>query len=148
MKYKTGLFQGDSLSTLLLCLAITPFSWALDRRREIHCRSFGRVVTHTLLIDDLKVYANSKSAPRQLKDRRTSVTSNWNVTKHKEVSNGNTGQGNTTAHGRGHNEWRCIPNGNGHQPKYIYIYRYVFASHSGTLQQEQVARYLMRIKKI
>ena len=61
LKYHRGLFQGDSLSPLLFCLCIAPLSCALNGLKTgFRSVEMGDTISHTLFMDDLKVYAASK----------------------------------------------------------------------------------------
>ena len=61
---KRGLFQGDSLSPLLLCHAILPLSHALKKLNGYRIRrsTVKGSITHMLYMDDLKLYAESPAA--------------------------------------------------------------------------------------
>ncbi len=63
--YQRGLLQGDSLSPLMFCLCIAPLSWALRRRAGVVSARLGIKITHTLFMDDLKVYASSEGSLRR-----------------------------------------------------------------------------------
>jgi hypothetical protein len=54
--FSRGIFQGDSLSPLLFCLALTPISNIL-KRNNVGYVIQGRKVSHLLYMDDLKVFA-------------------------------------------------------------------------------------------
>ena len=60
IEYKRGLFQCDSLSSLLFCLCLVPLSVKLGRTVGYDCVELGSPVTHQLFMDDLKVYGCSK----------------------------------------------------------------------------------------
>ena len=62
--YQWGLFQGDSLSPLLFCLAILLLSHALRKLDgyRIRCSTVKTSITHMLYMDDLKLYAESSAA--------------------------------------------------------------------------------------
>ena len=53
---KSGIFQGDSLSSLLFCLALAPLSSLLNESSYGY-EIYGQKITHLLYIDDLKTYA-------------------------------------------------------------------------------------------
>ncbi|CAH2099489.1 unnamed protein product [Euphydryas editha] len=58
---RRGIFQGDSLSPLLFCLAVNPLSFILNRYEMKGYKlkdSFW--INHLLYMDDLKIYANNK----------------------------------------------------------------------------------------
>lgn len=66
IKYKRGLFLGDSLSPLLFCLSIIPISTALEMTPGYQCAHLR--LMHLLYMDDLKVYAEDpKSLEAALK---------------------------------------------------------------------------------
>lgn len=54
-----GIFQGDSLSPLLFCLAVNPLSFMLkkENRGYVISRSTKMKLTHLFYMDDLKLYA-------------------------------------------------------------------------------------------
>ena len=59
---KRGIFQGDSLSPLLFCLAINPISLILHKYKVKGYKlkdSFW--INHLLYMDDLKIYANNRN---------------------------------------------------------------------------------------
>ena len=56
--FRRGIFQGDSLSPLLFCLALAPITHML-RRAGVGYRIGGQTVSHLLYVDDLKVFARS-----------------------------------------------------------------------------------------
>ncbi len=51
-----GIFQGDSLSPLLFCMALTPLSNMLNQT-GLGYKCYGRTINHLLYMDDLKLYA-------------------------------------------------------------------------------------------
>ena len=57
--FRRGIFQGDSLSPLLFCLALTPISRLL-RRNKVGYTIEKMKVNNLLYIDDLKVFAKGK----------------------------------------------------------------------------------------
>ena len=66
VKIQRGIFQGDSLSPLLFCLAIDPLSKVLKKQNvgydlgQVRGRNKKKeVVNHLLFMDDLKLYADS-----------------------------------------------------------------------------------------
>ena len=72
VKVKKGIFQGDSLSPLLFCLAIDPLSKLLKKRQEAYNLGKERKqdpannINHLLFMDDLKLYAGSDNDLGQL----------------------------------------------------------------------------------
>ena len=62
--YQRGLFQVDSLSLLLFCLAIHSLSDALRKFNgyRIRCSTVQASIIHMLFMDDLKLYAESSAA--------------------------------------------------------------------------------------
>ena len=65
--FRNGIFQGDSLSPLLFCIALIPLSNILDREK-IGYRIWKRVVSNLLYIDDLKIYTRSKETMKRVKE--------------------------------------------------------------------------------
>ena len=62
MRYRRGLFQGDSLSPLLFCLCLAPLSYGLRKLEGYKCDSLGSKITHQLFMDDLKVCARGEES--------------------------------------------------------------------------------------
>ncbi len=56
VKFRRGLYQGDSLSPLLFTLAIAPRSRMLSRWGGFVSNHHPNPITHTLFMDDLKIY--------------------------------------------------------------------------------------------
>ena len=65
--FRRGIFQGDSLSPLLFCLALAPIS-AMLVRANLGYRIKKKIVSNLLYIDDLKVYARSDTEMQQCKE--------------------------------------------------------------------------------
>ena len=65
VKYKRGIFQGDSLSPLPYCLSVSPLymSYALNQRKGVDVPHTQQQLTHLVFVDSLKLYA---SCPREL----------------------------------------------------------------------------------
>lgn len=65
---KTGIYQGDSLSPLLFCLALFPLSSLLNQSNTgYQCKKEDLKVNHLLYVDDLKLLAkNDKELEKQL----------------------------------------------------------------------------------
>ena len=66
VKIQRGIFQGDSLSPLLFCLAIDPLSKVLKKQKvgydlgQVRGKDKKKeVINHLLFMDDLKLYADS-----------------------------------------------------------------------------------------
>ena len=55
---KRGIFQGDSLSPLLFCLALVPLSNELNET-EFGYKIFDRTISHLFYMDDLKLFAKN-----------------------------------------------------------------------------------------
>ena len=72
VKISRGIFQGDSLSPLLFCLSINPLSVLLNMEgvgynlEKTRSKTPGRVISHLLFMDDLKVYANNETNLKKL----------------------------------------------------------------------------------
>ena len=66
IKFRRGIFQGDSLSPLLFCLCLTPITNIL-RRKEVGYKLGNRKVSNLLYIDDLKIYAKSDTQMERCK---------------------------------------------------------------------------------
>ena len=58
IKVNCGIFQGDSLSTLLFCICLIPFNEQLNRLNEEHTTETK--ISHLLYIDDLKLITKSE----------------------------------------------------------------------------------------
>ena len=54
-----GIFQGDSLSPLLFCIALAPLSRILQRAK-VGFKLIQKTISHLLYMDDLKVYAKNR----------------------------------------------------------------------------------------
>lgn len=61
IKIKRGIFQGDSMSGLLFCIALNPLSTILNEVRDIGYKIKGNNIqyniTHLMYMDDIKLYA-------------------------------------------------------------------------------------------
>ena len=58
LNIRRGIFQGDSLSPLLFCLALVPLSSELNNT-ECGFRVFDRTISHLFYMDDLKLFAKN-----------------------------------------------------------------------------------------
>ena len=58
IKIKCGIFQGDSLSPLLFCLALIPLSNELNNTGYGY-KIFDRTINHLFSMDDLKLFAKN-----------------------------------------------------------------------------------------
>ena len=74
VKYKCGIFQGDSLSPLLYCLSVSPLSYALNQRKGIEIPHTQQRLTHLMFVDDLKLYANCPRELAQVVEMATEVS--------------------------------------------------------------------------
>ena len=54
-----GIFQGDSFSPLLFCIALAPLSRILQRAK-VGFKLIQKTISHLLYMDDLKVYAKNR----------------------------------------------------------------------------------------
>ena len=52
------IFQGDSLSPLLLCLSLIPLTNELNNTKYGY-QIYGKAINHLFYIDDLKLYAEN-----------------------------------------------------------------------------------------
>ncbi len=59
--FKRGLYQGDTLSPLLFCLAVAPLSHALNSGGGFRSDFQQKPVTHMMFMDDVKLYEQSKA---------------------------------------------------------------------------------------
>ena len=72
VKIQRGIYQGDSLSPLLFCLTIDPLSKLLKKQNIGYnlgqCKGGGEknIISHLLLMDDLKIYADSDNSLNKL----------------------------------------------------------------------------------
>ena len=62
---KCGIFQGDTLSPLLFCIALNPMSMLLDPLNGYQVTS-DQQLTHLLYMDDLKLFARNDSQLQKL----------------------------------------------------------------------------------
>ena len=60
VRFRRGLFQGDSLSPLLFVLAVAPLSSFLGLSGGFSSPHHESPVTHLLFMDDLKVFEENK----------------------------------------------------------------------------------------
>ena len=58
---KRGIFQGDSLFSLLFCLALAPLSTLLYETGYGYETKAGKKVNHLLYMDDLKTFAKKNN---------------------------------------------------------------------------------------
>ncbi|CAK1595743.1 unnamed protein product [Parnassius mnemosyne] len=62
IRIRRGIFQGDFLSPIWFCLSLNPLSTLLEgSRRGFQLRKGGTKVIHLLYMDDLKLFASSRS---------------------------------------------------------------------------------------
>ena len=60
ISYKRGLFQGDSLSPILFGMSILPLSHSLQQTRGYTSSYLTDKITHTLFMDDLKLFCHNR----------------------------------------------------------------------------------------
>ena len=60
VRFRRGLYQGDSLSPLLFCLCVAPLSQALNEGGGFQSLFQKEPVTHMMFMDDLKIFEQSK----------------------------------------------------------------------------------------
>ena len=64
---KCGIFQGDTLSPLLFCLALNPLSYLLDTLKGYRMSSRSNL-THLMYMDDIKLFAQNDKCLQPLID--------------------------------------------------------------------------------
>lgn len=67
IKIKRGIYQGDSLSPLLFCIALFPLTDMLNTS-GLGYKTLGKTVNHLLYMDDLKLFAPSMNQMKKLLD--------------------------------------------------------------------------------
>lgn len=66
LSINSGIFQGDSLSPLLFCMALAPLSSMLNSTTYGYKTQSGEKINHLLYMDDLKTYAKDDSEQKGL----------------------------------------------------------------------------------
>ena len=75
IKYRNGIFQGDTLSVLLFVLRLNPLSFLLQNLKGYsYGKSRNHTLTHNLFVDDLKLYASSISILKKQLDLVTTFS--------------------------------------------------------------------------
>jgi hypothetical protein len=65
IKINRGIFQGDSLSPLLFCIAVIPLTYELNRsKRGYQVYGTEKKINHLLYMDDLKLIGRSEEELR------------------------------------------------------------------------------------
>jgi len=60
VKIRSGIFQGDTISPLLFCVALAPLSFLLEREQLGYKFKNGEMINHLMYMDDIKLFAKSK----------------------------------------------------------------------------------------
>ena len=60
IQIKRGIFQGDSLSPVLFCIALNPLSQILHKTGKEYVLGNGHKINHLLYMDDLKLYSKKE----------------------------------------------------------------------------------------
>lgn len=63
---RTGIFQGDSLSPLLFCMALIPLTNELNETKTGYSIMRGKQISHLIYMDDLKLYAKNEQELKKL----------------------------------------------------------------------------------
>ena len=63
---KSGIFQGDSLSSLLFITALNPISWYVTKKGPGMTLSSNRRIDHLLYVDDRKLFAPKEAEANEL----------------------------------------------------------------------------------
>ena len=64
IKISSGIFQGDSVSPLLFCIALAPLS-SLLKESNYGYKISNTIIIHLFYMDDLKTYAKSDDKTRK-----------------------------------------------------------------------------------
>lgn len=65
IKINSDIFQGDSLSLLLFCIALAPLP-SLSNEDNYMYKISNAIITHLFYMDDLKIYAKSNEDQKDL----------------------------------------------------------------------------------
>ena len=57
---RIGIFQGDSLSSLLFVIFMTPLTQILRKVKSGYILKNGEKLNHLLFMDDIKIFANNE----------------------------------------------------------------------------------------
>lgn len=60
LQIRRGIFQGDSLSPILFCMALNPLSEVLHKTGKEYQLGSGKKINHLLYMDDLKLYTKKE----------------------------------------------------------------------------------------
>lgn len=63
---RRGIFQGDSMSPLLFCLALNPLSYLLKRTNKGYNFKEGSQINHLMYMDDIKLFAKNPTDMNRL----------------------------------------------------------------------------------
>ena len=65
IKINSGIFQGDSFSPLIFCLALAPLSFILNKTKKCYTL-YSDKINHLFYMDDLKLYSQNNDGLNEL----------------------------------------------------------------------------------
>ena len=79
-KYRNGIFQGDTLSVLLVVLCLNPLSFLLQKLEGYsYHKSRNHTLTHKFFVDNIKLYASSISILKRQLDLVTTFLNHLTI---------------------------------------------------------------------